>query len=124
MKVLKFGGTSVGPAANIRQVATILEDYKKSKQTVLVVVSAMSGVTNRLIKLGERASVDDAEWRNELINLRKLHLDTSKRLIKEDSSTIDFIVKSFEKINFFSPILKKWNLELFCFKYRYFYRQK
>ena len=52
MKVLKFGGTSVGSAESIKHVGEIVKGYRKSKVEVVVVVSAMSGVTNRLIKLG------------------------------------------------------------------------
>ena len=98
MKVLKFGGTSVGSAENIRRVCNIITDYKKKKEQVIVVVSAMSGVTNRLIKLGERASRNDPEWNSELMNLRKLHLDTTDKLLGDGSATIDVIVKHFEDL--------------------------
>ena len=47
--VLKFGGTSVGTIKKIRKVAEIVKDYKKKKYNVIVVSSAMSGVTNDLI---------------------------------------------------------------------------
>ena len=48
--VLKFGGTSVGTIKKIKKVAEIIKDYKKKKYKVIVVSSAMSGVTNELIK--------------------------------------------------------------------------
>ena len=48
--VLKFGGTSVGTIKNIKRVAEIILDYKKKNYKVIVVSSAMSGVTNELIK--------------------------------------------------------------------------
>ena len=48
--VLKFGGTSVGTIKKIKKVAEIIADYKKKKHKVIVVSSAMSGVTNELIK--------------------------------------------------------------------------
>ena len=48
--VLKFGGTSVGTIKKIKRVAEIITDYKKKKYKVIVVSSAMSGVTNELIK--------------------------------------------------------------------------
>ena len=48
--VLKFGGTSVGTIKKIKKVAEIITDYKKKKYKVIVVSSAMSGVTNELIK--------------------------------------------------------------------------
>ena len=48
--VLKFGGTSVGTIKKIKKVADIIEDYKRKSYKVIVVSSAMSGVTNELIK--------------------------------------------------------------------------
>jgi aspartate kinase len=48
--VLKFGGTSVGTIKKIKRVAEIIAGYKKKKYKVIVVSSAMSGVTNELIK--------------------------------------------------------------------------
>ncbi|CAD5271503.1 MULTISPECIES: bifunctional aspartate kinase/homoserine dehydrogenase I [unclassified Imperialibacter] len=80
MKVLKFGGTSVGSSENIRKVAAILQDYQKQGTEVAVVVSAMSGVTNRLIALGDVAVSGDESYLVDLERLRLLHLDTMKRL--------------------------------------------
>ncbi len=48
--VLKFGGTSVGTIKKIKKVAKIITDYKKKKYKIIVVCSAMSGVTNELVK--------------------------------------------------------------------------
>ena len=48
--VLKFGGTSVGTIKKIKKVAEIIADYKKRNFRVIVISSAMSGVTNELIK--------------------------------------------------------------------------
>ena len=48
--VLKFGGTSVGTVKKIKNVVKIIKEYKKKKYNVIVVSSAMSGVTNDLIK--------------------------------------------------------------------------
>ena len=43
--VLKFGGTSVGTIKKIKKVADIIEDYKRKINKLIVVSSAMSGVT-------------------------------------------------------------------------------
>ena len=48
--VLKFGGTSVGTVKKIKKVAEIIAEYKKKNYKVIVISSAMSGVTNDLIK--------------------------------------------------------------------------
>ncbi len=54
--VLKFGGTSVGSIKKIKNVAEIITRYKKEKFKVIVVSSAMSGVTNDLIKKSKEIS--------------------------------------------------------------------
>ena len=48
--VLKFGGTSVGTITKIKKAADIITEYKKKNYRVIVISSAMSGVTNELIK--------------------------------------------------------------------------
>ena len=54
--VLKFGGTSVGTIEKIKKVAEIIKTYKKKKYKVIVVSSALSGVTNELIKKSKDVS--------------------------------------------------------------------
>ncbi len=61
--VLKFGGTSVGTTDRIKKVVKIIAKYKK-KYNVIVLSSAMSGVTNNLIKLSKKISKNfsDSEY--------------------------------------------------------------
>ncbi len=54
--VLKFGGTSVGSINKIKKVAEIIKNYRKKNYKVIVVSSAMSGVTNELIKKSKEIS--------------------------------------------------------------------
>ena len=56
--VLKFGGTSVGNIERIKKVANIIVRYKKKKYKVIVVSSAMGGVTNDLINKSKKISKD------------------------------------------------------------------
>ena len=62
--VLKFGGTSVGTIEKIKKVTDIIIRYKKRKNKVIVVSSAMSGVTNNLIKKSKQISENflDSEY--------------------------------------------------------------
>ena len=55
-KVLKFGGTSVGTTQRIRHVANIVKKEHSEGNKVIVVVSAMAGKTNELIKLSDDIS--------------------------------------------------------------------
>ena len=62
--VLKFGGTSVGTITKIKKIAQIISNYRKKSFKVIVVSSAMSGVTNELIKKSKEISnnYSDAEY--------------------------------------------------------------
>ena len=62
--VLKFGGTSVGTIDRIKKICKIIAFYKKNKNRVLVVSSAMSGVTNELVNKSKKISnnFDKAEY--------------------------------------------------------------
>ena len=59
--VLKFGGTSVGTIKKIKNVANIISNYVKKKYKVIVVSSAMSGVTNDLINKSKDISESFSE---------------------------------------------------------------
>ena len=56
MKILKFGGTSVGSANSISAVIEILKKEYQAGEKPVVVLSAMSGVTNLLLSMAEKAS--------------------------------------------------------------------
>ena len=62
--VLKFGGTSVGSIDRIKKVCKIIAFYKKNRNRVVVISSAMSGVTNELVKKSKQISnnFDKAEY--------------------------------------------------------------
>ena len=65
--VLKFGGTSVGTIEKIKKVANIIGDYKKKGHNVIVVSSAMSGVTNDLIKKSKNISHNFSEEEHDVL---------------------------------------------------------
>ena len=84
MIVLKFGGTSVGSVENFRKVARIVQDCKKEK---IVVLSAMSGVTNTLVNISELLRASKAQEALELINgLNQKYLVVARELIESDES--------------------------------------
>lgn len=80
MKVLKFGGTSVGSGKNIQQVAEILKGLPSDKLSV-VVVSAMGGVTDMLIEGSTMASQGDEDYLKIIKKIEKKHIDTIKEII-------------------------------------------
>ncbi len=64
MKVLKFGGTSVGSAARMKDVARLINDGERK----IVVLSAMSGTTNTLVDIADYLYKKNPEGANEIIN--------------------------------------------------------
>ena len=80
---MKFGGTSVGDATCIARVAQIVKDASRDT-AVVVVVSAMSGVTNRLIEAAGRAEAGDREAAAEVFGgLRTQHEAALAELIHD-----------------------------------------
>jgi aspartokinase/homoserine dehydrogenase 1 len=80
--VMKFGGTSVGDASCIRRAAEIVK--AAASRPVVVVVSAMSGVTNRLIEGARQAEAGEEEKLQGLIDaLREQHQATAKALVSD-----------------------------------------
>jgi bifunctional aspartokinase / homoserine dehydrogenase 1 len=78
MKVLKFGGTSVGSPERIRGVKKIIESQNTP---CLVVVSAFQGITDDLKQLSELASVRDDEYENLLNKIIAKHIEFTKQLV-------------------------------------------
>ena len=77
MKVLKFGGTSVGSADRMREVANIVVNDEPK----IIVLSAMSGTTNSLVEIGKTLYADDKQKAKQLINsLEAKYYATSKTL--------------------------------------------
>ena len=72
MKVLKFGGTSVGSVASILSLQKIVEKEAKH-QPIIVVVSALGGITDQLITTSQLALKRDESWRNEFDSIVARH---------------------------------------------------
>ncbi|WP_124980504.1 bifunctional aspartate kinase/homoserine dehydrogenase I [Nonlabens xiamenensis] len=87
MKVLKFGGTSVGSATNIRQVIDIVSQAS-SKEKVIVVMSAVGGVTDQLLYTGQLAQAADPSYRMPLEKIRQLHFELWKELVPDASDQL------------------------------------
>ena len=80
MKILKFGGTSVGSVQSISTVLEILKQESKDDQKPIVVVSAMSGITNLLVDMAERAAAGK-EFTAQLAELENRHFEVVKGLL-------------------------------------------
>lgn len=82
MQVLKFGGTSVNDAKAIGQVVSIVRDQLKTDPNVVVVTSAMRGVTDLLIDSARAAAAGDRQrYRDARLTLVSRHHDAAEALV-------------------------------------------
>src|SRR6267378_227265 len=85
LRVMKFGGTSVGDAECIRRTAEIVA-RASFEGAVLIVVSAMGGVTNQLVRAAQQSvNGDETESREIAAALRNQHSATVTALIKDEA---------------------------------------
>jgi aspartate kinase len=93
LQVMKFGGTSVGDATCISRTAQIVAKAARENPCV-VVVSAMSGVTNRLIEAAQKSATGDASEGGNLTNvLRSQHAAALETLIQEPQARQHVMLK-------------------------------
>lgn len=92
MKVLKFGGSSVANASNIEKVIAIVLEQPATEK-IVVVVSAMGGVTDALLKIAALASTADETYKEVLTELEHKHLDAVRSLlpIQQQSATLSLV---------------------------------
>ena len=98
MKVLKFGGTSVGSAQRMKDVAKLITDGEQK----IVVLSAMSGTTNTLVEISDYLYKKNPEGANEIINRLeakyKQHIDELYSTEEYKQKTLDFVKSVFDYI--------------------------
>ena len=97
MHVLKFGGTSVGSIASIKNVKEIVE---ARQEPTIVVVSALGGITDHLISAANKASVGDESYKEEFLFIQQRHLDVVEGLLDGEAlSAIKlFLTESLEEL--------------------------
>ena len=78
MKVMKFGGTSVGSVNSILSVKKIVES---AGEPVIVVVSALGGITDKLINTSRMAATGDPAYENEFQEIVSRHVEMIKEVI-------------------------------------------
>ncbi|MCC6462668.1 MAG: bifunctional aspartate kinase/homoserine dehydrogenase I [Saprospiraceae bacterium] len=81
MRVLKFGGTSVGTPDTIKNLLHILLDYYRQGERFTVVFSAFSKVTDTLIEMATKAGKGEESYRQLLDQVQGRHLDAIEHLL-------------------------------------------
>lgn len=105
MKVLKFGGTSVGSVKSILSLKRIVENEAR-KQPVIVVVSALGGITDKLLATSQLALKGDEHWKDEYESMVNRHHKMIDTIITDPSSrenlfnTVDALFEQLRSIYF------------------------
>ncbi|HYQ56796.1 MAG TPA: bifunctional aspartate kinase/homoserine dehydrogenase I, partial [Draconibacterium sp.] len=98
MKVLKFGGTSVGSAANIKRVKDIVLNQNDD---VVVVVSALGGITDKILTAAHNAASGTGDFHTELTEIRTKHDETIQELFNGSGTVkqhVDVLLDELEKL--------------------------
>ena len=102
MKVLKFGGTSVGTPQRMKDVVRLITDGEQK----IVVLSAMSGTTNSLVEISDYLYKKNPEGANETINTLerkyKKHIDELYTTPEMKQQTLDFLKEEFNYLRSFT----------------------
>ena len=99
MKVLKFGGTSVGSAKNIKKVIAIVKNEAAS-ENVAVVVSAIGGITDKLLAAAEKAINKNKDYKQDFEYLRLKHIEVIDSLLVGETheATLDIVLNHLFKL--------------------------
>ena len=90
MRVLKFGGSSIGTPENLLKVKSIVESRQ---EPIILVVSALAGVTDQLIKATHLATSADDSFREVLTEIRSLHNEMCEQVVPDPSDRAAVINK-------------------------------
>ena len=105
MKVLKFGGTSVGTPQRIREVAQLVT---KGQEQKIIVLSAMSGTTNTLVEIAEYLYKKNPEGANTLINRLEAtyqkHVEALYQTQEWKTRTLQFMHEEFAYLRSFTKV--------------------
>ncbi len=105
MKVLKFGGTSVGSVKSILSLKNIVENEAKS-QPIIVVVSALGGITDKLLATSQLALKGDESWKDEFQTMVERHhkmidtIITNPRQREDLFNKVDALLEQLRSIYF------------------------
>ncbi|MGV8947733.1 MAG: bifunctional aspartate kinase/homoserine dehydrogenase I [Lutibacter sp.] len=99
MKVLKFGGSSLATSENINKAIAIVKDSAYNSK-VIVVVSALSGITDILLEAGNLACLGDENYKDQFKLVEESHLNVIRELIPvgNQSSVLGHVKKMLNKL--------------------------
>ncbi len=102
---MKFGGTSVGDGLRIRRVVKIIKDYVDLGNKVVVVVSALNGVTDTILEIAEQTASGNKDTVDDFVRtLARHHQNTAKEalfnreILERTSRKIEKLVAEFKRV--------------------------
>ena len=105
MKVLKFGGTSVGSKHALNNVLNIIQLNLTAQEKVIVVCSALSGITNQLLKAGKIAASGDSQYIDLINQIEDRHITVTHSIINSaEHENINALIK--QMINELRDVLR------------------
>ena len=118
MLIMKFGGTSVGSAERLQGVFALLKDAQNKKQSIVVVLSAMSGMTNNLIEGAQKAVKRDLKGAlqiaaaigdNHVQAIESLFVksDTSMQLLREMQNHMQELEVLYKGVSYLGELTKR-----------------
>ncbi len=103
MKVMKFGGTSVGSPQRMKEVTSLVT---KSGEPVFIVLSAMAGTTNSLVEIADYLYKKNPDGANEVINrleaIYTKHVDELYTKEETKQKTLEFLKEEFNYLRSFT----------------------
>ena len=115
MKVLKFGGTSVGSAQRMKDVANLIMGEKN-----IIVLSAMSGTTNSLVEISDYLYKKNPDGANEIINnlLHKYlgHIEELYSTEEYKQKARELVMAHFDHIRSFTKDLLRCSKRKWCWR--------
>ncbi len=106
MRVLKFGGTSVGSAQRMKDVANLIDDSHQK----IVVLSAMAGTTNSLVEIANYLYKNNTDGANEVINSLEKKYEAE---IKDLYSTEEYKAKGLNLVKSHFEFIKSFTIDMF-----------
>jgi aspartokinase/homoserine dehydrogenase 1 len=99
MKVLKFGGTSVGSLENIQKVTQIVK-AKAENTAIVVVVSAIGGITDKLMAASDKAIQGNLDYKTDFDEIKKHHIEVMNGLLSGSSleNTKDLVLEKLTEL--------------------------
>ena len=99
MQILKFGGSSVENADNINRVAGIIKKASRKDKTI-VVVSAMGGITDTLLKIAVLAAAGDKSYTGMLTEIENRHVNVIRTIlpVKQQSALLKMVKSTCENM--------------------------